>query len=110
MLTAGSGKVRITAQEKNLLKKQKIQERQQQQKFGGASGFATSGFSTSLAFTPVQGLELANPEAQAQAALRVKQANERYDVTKRRSKRGRVGRVGESGRVEEWGGRVEELW
>jgi len=77
MLMAGSGKVRMRGQEKNLLKKQKIQDKQQQ-KFGGAAGFATSGFTTSLAFTPVQGLELANPEAQAQAAIRVKQANDRY--------------------------------
>eukprot|EP00026_Physarum_polycephalum_P006675 Phypoly_transcript_06726.p1 GENE.Phypoly_transcript_06726~~Phypoly_transcript_06726.p1 ORF type:complete len:512 (+),score=126.15 Phypoly_transcript_06726:118-1653(+) len=80
MLMSGSGKVRMSAQEKGLLKKQKQQEKQQQQqqKFGGAAGFATSGFTTSLAFTPVQGLELANPVAQAQAAIRVKQANERY--------------------------------
>lgn len=77
MLMAGSGKVRISAQEKGLLKKQKQQDKlqQQQAKFGGGAGFATSGFTTSLAFTPVQGLELANPE---QAAIRVKQANERY--------------------------------
>lgn len=34
-----------------------------------------SGFSSSLAFTPVQGLELSNPETQAQ---KVKEANERW--------------------------------
>lgn len=92
MLMAGSGKVRMSAQEKGLLKKQKQQEKQQQQqqKFGGAAGFATSGFSTSLAFTPVQGLELANPEAQAQAAIRVKQANDRY-VGRGVARRGRGG-------------------
>lgn len=74
---AGSGKVRLSAQEKGILKKQKLQEKQQ--KYGGGAGFATSGFATSLAFTPVQGLELANPEAQAAAAHRVKAANDRYE-------------------------------
>jgi U4/U6 small nuclear ribonucleoprotein PRP31 len=69
---AASGKVRLTAQEKNLLKKQK-----QQQKNYGSSGL-TSGLASSLAFTPVQGLELANPEAAAQRELKVKLANERY--------------------------------
>jgi len=77
----GSGKVRLSAKDKGLIKKQKQQEKQQ--KYGGAAGgapggFATSGFATSLAFTPVQGLELANPDVQAQAARKVKQANDRY--------------------------------
>jgi hypothetical protein len=69
----------MSAQEKGVLKKQKLQEKQlqQQQKFGGAAGFATSGFTTSLSFTPVQGLELADPASQAAAALKVKQANDR---------------------------------
>ena len=40
----------------------------------GSSG-ATSGMASSLAFTPVQGLELVNPEAQAQ---RVREANAKY--------------------------------
>lgn len=75
---AGSGKVRLSAQEKGIIRKQKAQEKQQKQYGGAPPGFATSGFATSLAFTPVQGLELANPEAQAQAAQKVKQANDRY--------------------------------
>lgn len=40
----------------------------------GQSG-ATNGLASSLAFTPVQGLELANPEVQAQ---RVREANAKY--------------------------------
>ena len=95
MLMAGSGKVRMSGQEKGLLKKQKQQEKQQQQqqKFGGAAGFATSGFTTSLAFTPVQGLELANPEA-SQAAIRVKQANERCVHRDGEARRGAGGEGG----------------
>ncbi|TPX67047.1 hypothetical protein SpCBS45565_g04003 [Spizellomyces sp. 'palustris'] len=42
--------------------------------FGGSSG-STSGLSSSVAFTPVKGIELENPEA---AAQRVKDANDRY--------------------------------
>jgi hypothetical protein len=56
--------VRLSAVDKGILKKQKI---------FGSSG-ATSGLSSSLAFTPVQGLELTNPDA----AQKVKQANEKY--------------------------------
>ncbi|CAO3689095.1 unnamed protein product [Umbelopsis vinacea] len=40
-----------------------------------SSGTATSGLSSSLSFTPVQGIELVDPTA---AAEKVKQANERY--------------------------------
>ena len=40
----------------------------------GSSG-ATSGLSSSLAFTPVQGIELINPE---EAQKKVKEANDRY--------------------------------
>ncbi|CAG8479826.1 9683_t:CDS:10 [Paraglomus brasilianum] len=41
---------------------------------GGSSG-ATSGLASSLAFTPVQGIELINPE---EAQRKVKEANDRY--------------------------------
>lgn len=81
MMMSGSGKVRLNAQEKGVLKKQKLQEKQQQQqanRYGTVSGFQTSGFATSLAMTPVKGIELANPDALAQARLKVQQANERY--------------------------------
>jgi len=59
MLTAGqhSGKVRVTAKE------QKLQaEKNKKQRTGGSSG-ATNGLASSLAFTPVQGIELVNPTA-----------------------------------------------
>lgn len=49
-------------------------KRQRRAITAGSSG-ATSGLASSLAFTPVQGMELANPEA---AAARVKAANEKY--------------------------------
>lgn len=50
---SGSGKVRMTAVDKGILKRKPIT---------GTSG-ATSGLSSSLAFTPVQGLELrVNPD------------------------------------------------
>ena len=67
---SGSGKVRITAEhKKNLLKKAKTDK--------ANSGTATSGLASSLAFTPVQGLELVVPDAAA-AAQRIQDANERY--------------------------------
>lgn len=40
-----------------------------------SSGIMTSGLSTSLAFTPAQGLELENPEAKSQ---RIRDANDKY--------------------------------
>lgn len=40
----------------------------------GSSG-ATSGLSSSLAFTPVQGIELINPE---EAQRKIKEANDKY--------------------------------
>jgi U4/U6 small nuclear ribonucleoprotein PRP31 len=62
----GTGKLRVSAQDRGILKKRAIT--------GGSSG-ATSGLSSSLAFTPVQGLELANPQA---AAQKVRDANMKY--------------------------------
>jgi len=75
---AGSGKIRLSAQEKNLFKKQKAQE--QLQKRGLATpGIATSGFASSLAFTPIVGLELISPqEAAAKAEEAVRIANNKY--------------------------------
>lgn len=70
-LMSGSGKVRISAEhKKNLLKKAKTDNKP-------TSGTATSGLASSLAFTPVQGLELVVPDAAAQAQ-RIRDANERY--------------------------------
>mmetsp|Transcript_26655 Transcript_26655/g.37522 ORF Transcript_26655/g.37522 Transcript_26655/m.37522 type:complete len:478 (+) Transcript_26655:25-1458(+) len=53
---SGFGKVRLTAQDKGILKKTKPQK--------SFDSGAASGLSSSLAFTPVQGLELNNPVAE----------------------------------------------
>ena len=45
---------------------------------GGMSGIATSGLSSSLAFTPIQGIELANPEGQAALDDRMRGGTESY--------------------------------
>ncbi|KAI9484977.1 hypothetical protein BDB00DRAFT_852443 [Zychaea mexicana] len=67
------GKIRASmADQRNKVKLSKKQQ-QQQQKYG-SSGM-TSGLASSLAFTPVQGIELIDPTA---AAERVKKANEKY--------------------------------
>jgi U4/U6 small nuclear ribonucleoprotein PRP31 len=71
--SSGSGKIRLSAQEKNLLKKQK-----QQQAGLATPGFATSGLASSLAFTPVLGLELVNPNAAAAKAEEIKALNNKY--------------------------------
>jgi len=70
-MAGGTGKLRLPVVDKGILKKQK---QQQQKAYGGSSG-NTSGLSSSLAFTPVQGLELSNPEA---AAQRIRDANQKY--------------------------------
>jgi len=69
MIGRASGKVRLSAQDKGILKKNS-------KKFGITG--ATSGLSSSLAFTPVQGLELTNPDAAKAAAQKIKEANEKY--------------------------------
>jgi U4/U6 small nuclear ribonucleoprotein PRP31 len=59
-LKSGSGKVRVNMESKRMMKAMK------KQKLSNSSrGGATSGLSSSLAFTPVQGLELENPNAKA---------------------------------------------
>jgi U4/U6 small nuclear ribonucleoprotein PRP31 len=67
MMGKSTGTIRNRDEDKGILKKYK-------QKSLGTSGL-TSGLSSSLAFTPVQGIELENPDAQAQ---KVKEANEKY--------------------------------
>lgn len=55
-LKSGNGRVRVNMESKSMmkaLKKQKLRN--------SSSGGATSGLASSLAFTPVQGLELENP-------------------------------------------------
>jgi U4/U6 small nuclear ribonucleoprotein PRP31 len=88
-LNTGSGKVRINAQDKGLLKRRPGSK----DPFGmaalsptrcwytylraaaGGTTSTVSGLATSLAFTPVQGIEFVDPERNAQ---RVAAANERY--------------------------------
>ncbi|KAG2185857.1 hypothetical protein INT43_002295 [Umbelopsis isabellina] len=66
------GKIRASAADaRSKVKAAKPTKRWGQQ----SSGTATSGLSTSLSFTPIQGIELADPTA---AAEKVKKANERY--------------------------------
>lgn len=60
---AGSGKLRL-AQEKSKLK---VPKKFKEKSYGSSGN--TSGLSSSLAFTPVQGIELSNPQAQAQLGL-----------------------------------------
>ncbi|KAI9091283.1 hypothetical protein DFS34DRAFT_635584 [Phlyctochytrium arcticum] len=71
LIGAQSGKIRATQADPRvkvgLARKHKLS-------WGGSSG-ATSGLSSSVAFTPVKGIELENPEA---AAQRVKDVNDRY--------------------------------
>uniref|UniRef100_K3W6W3 Nop domain-containing protein n=1 Tax=Globisporangium ultimum (strain ATCC 200006 / CBS 805.95 / DAOM BR144) TaxID=431595 RepID=K3W6W3_GLOUD len=66
----GSGNLRIVRKEqKQMAKKLKAAS------FASASKAPMSGLASSLAFTPVQGIELMNPEA---AKARVKAANDKY--------------------------------
>ena len=59
MLTKGqqNGKVRVSSKE------QKLAEKNKKARTAGSSG-ASNGLASSLAFTPVQGIELVNPSAQ----------------------------------------------
>ncbi|KAI8111200.1 hypothetical protein M9434_004773 [Picochlorum sp. BPE23] len=57
----GSGRLRaIAAQQKQKLSA-KAAKKHGLRNYGAASGIATSGLSSSLAFTPIQGIELVNP-------------------------------------------------
>ena len=56
-----SGKVRVSAKEQKL-----AAERNKKARSAGSSG-GTNGLASSLAFTPVQGIELVNPNAQRDA-------------------------------------------
>ena len=67
---SGSGKVRMVARKESKLGQNK------RLKVTSLSGGATNGLASSLVFTPVQGLELVNPDAQAEErAQKVAQAN-----------------------------------
>ena len=59
-MKSGNGRVRMAADSKKMMKAIKKQQKQNSHTSGAASGL-----SSSLAFTPVQGLELENPNANA---------------------------------------------
>ena len=71
---AGSGQLRVTKKEQKLTKKQRIAEERHRER---SLANAQDGLASSLAFTPVQGMELVDPSAKA-AAQRVREANEKY--------------------------------
>ena len=60
-MSNGTGRVRAIAQDAN---KNKALKKMRKQNYGSSG--TTSGLASSLAFTPVQGLELANPQANVQ--------------------------------------------
>jgi U4/U6 small nuclear ribonucleoprotein PRP31 len=75
MLGAGggaSGRLRMERREQKILKKRKLQAAIP----GGMSG-ASAGAASSLAFTPLQGIQLADPAAQAD---RLRRANEQWQT------------------------------
>ncbi|KAF9438773.1 U4/U6 small nuclear ribonucleoprotein Prp31 [Entomortierella beljakovae] len=75
----GAGAGRIRAAQQNNRNRGKISNRNAarlaQYGANNSSGIATAGTATSIAFTPVQGIELVDPTAMA---ARVKAANEKY--------------------------------
>mmetsp|Transcript_32954 Transcript_32954/g.83657 ORF Transcript_32954/g.83657 Transcript_32954/m.83657 type:complete len:498 (-) Transcript_32954:312-1805(-) len=78
----GSGRLRIVAKQQKM--KLSAKAAKKAKAYGGASttsGLQTSGLTTSLAFTPVQGFELADPTklpGQSQAGLDPKSGTESY--------------------------------
>jgi U4/U6 small nuclear ribonucleoprotein PRP31 len=56
-MAAASGKLKLTAKPT----KMKVPKNVQKKLMNYGSGGATNGLSSSLAFTPIQGIELANP-------------------------------------------------
>ena len=57
----GSGRLRALAAQQKQKISAKAAKRHGLRNYGSASGVATSGLSSSLAFTPIQGIELVNP-------------------------------------------------
>lgn len=61
----GSGMLRaVAAQQRQKLSAKAAKKHGLHRHYGAASGLATSGLSSSLAFTPIQGIELVNPSQQ----------------------------------------------
>jgi U4/U6 small nuclear ribonucleoprotein PRP31 len=65
----GSGKLRVNKKDAKLAKKARLKA------LTGGNSNQTNGLSSSLAFTPVQGIELMNPHAQQQ---KIRDANNKY--------------------------------
>lgn len=61
----GSGRLRALAAQQKQKISAKAAKRHGLRNYGSASGVATSGLSSSLAFTPIQGIELVNPNNNA---------------------------------------------
>ncbi|XP_050365612.1 U4/U6 small nuclear ribonucleoprotein Prp31 homolog isoform X1 [Argentina anserina] len=61
---AGSGKLRVSMGQSKLAAK--VAKKFKVNNYGSGGGGATSGLTSSLAFTPVQGIELSNPQALGQ--------------------------------------------
>ncbi|KAG5231503.1 U4/U6 small nuclear ribonucleoprotein Prp [Salix suchowensis] len=59
---AGNGKLRVSIGQSKLAAK--VAKKFKEKRYG-SSGGTTSGLTSSLAFTPVQGIELSNPQAHA---------------------------------------------
>eukprot|EP00940_MAST-03C_sp_MAST-3C-sp2_P003548 g3548.t1 len=74
-----AGSLRILKTDKSKGSNKQQQRRQLMRKVGnlGSSG-ATSGLTSSLAFTPVQGIELPDPELQRRRARQLEEANASY--------------------------------
>ena len=72
----GSGRLRAVAAQQRQKLSAKSAKKYAGRSVGGAGG-AASGLSSSLAFTPVQGIELANPTREA-AADRMREGTESY--------------------------------
>ena len=62
-MAAASGKLKLTAKPA----KMKVPKNLQKKMMNYGSGGATSGLSSSLAFTPIQGIELVNPNVNKNA-------------------------------------------
>ncbi|KAF9275059.1 U4/U6 small nuclear ribonucleoprotein Prp31 [Linnemannia elongata] len=75
--SSGPGAGRIRAAQQNNRNRGKISNRNAARlaQYGSSNGLATAGTASSIAFTPVQGIELIDPTA---AAAKVKAANEKY--------------------------------
>ncbi|KAJ1678563.1 U4/U6-U5 snRNP complex subunit prp31, partial [Spiromyces aspiralis] len=76
MITNQKGRIRAVTNDPS--RKPTLSKKYQKILHQTTPGTQTSGLATSLAFTPIQGFELANPQSLAARQQKVKEANERY--------------------------------